>query len=106
MDLVVHLLARSDVNALSEQTDFLGRLQHELFESRATTQWLAPDDAKQCVSAARALISLLGARSLYGLCLCENMLMFTCSQCGSTTYMGICSRHGDTAKHGSAVCTK
>lgn len=61
MDVVVELLARSNVNALSEQAHLLANLQHELFQRREFTQWQAPDDAGQCISAARVIICQLGA---------------------------------------------
>lgn len=61
MDSVVQLLAATDVNSLSQQTDLLLRLQHELFHHRSLTQWHAPEDASQCIKAARVLIYQLGA---------------------------------------------
>jgi hypothetical protein len=59
MNSVVQQLARTD--DLSEQTDLLGRLQHELFHTRCATQRQGLDVAGQCVSAARVIIFQLSA---------------------------------------------
>lgn len=56
MEAVTQVLAQSDIHALPQQTELLGRLQHELFQRRALTNWHAPDDAGQCISSARVLV--------------------------------------------------
>lgn len=66
MDSVVRTLASTLVDELSEQADLLGSLQHELFQRRSITRWQAPDDASQCISAARVLICQLGAFPFHG----------------------------------------
>ena len=68
MDTVVQLLANTVVDDLSQQADLLGSLQHELFHRRSITRWQAPDDASQCISAARVIICQLSTFVLHRSC--------------------------------------